>query len=194
MPLKVSISLPGDATITLEASEPEVYSSVVGTLLKELPRDLMRMQIAGGSSDQSGERDRNVPDPIPVTPVTPVTELADVQDTVPVATAPTQPERKTDAEESFSRFCGELTPTGDMRRVVVAAEGARRFLEMESVSDAELGHLFDLAGWRRPGQFLQTLRNAARSKFRWLERVPSETGYYAVTPRGRETVLSSDSG
>ena len=78
-----------------------------------------------------------------------------------------------------------------MRRVVVAAEGASRFFGSRSVDAGELGRLFDLAGWQRPHSFVQTLRNAARSKFRWLERMPGRSGYYTVTEVGRETALGS---
>ena len=74
---------------------------------------------------------------------------------------------------------------GDMRRVVVAADGAGRFFSADGVDAEDLGNLFDLAGWRRPGNFTQTLRNAARSKFGWLERVPGRSGRYAVTDLGR---------
>ena len=76
-----------------------------------------------------------------------------------------------------------------MRRVVVAAEGARRFLGMEAVSQEELTSLFDAVGWKQPGSPVQTLRNAARSSFRWLERVPGRRGYYTVTDKGRAEVL-----
>ena len=72
-----------------------------------------------------------------------------------------------------------------MRRVVVAAEGAVRFFDTDGVDAEDLGNLFDLAGWRRPSNFTQTLRNAARSKFGWLERVPGRSGRYAVTDLGR---------
>ena len=53
----------------------------------------------------------------------------------------------------------------------------------------DLGLLFDLAGWRRPGNFTQTLRNAARSKFGWLERIPGRSGRYAATPLGLSKTL-----
>ena len=78
---------------------------------------------------------------------------------------------------------------GDMRKVVAAAEGARRHLNMDNVDAWELGHLFDLAGWTRPHNFTQTLRNAARSKFKWLERVPGRSGRYTTTNEGRIVVL-----
>ena len=73
--------------------------------------------------------------------------------------------------------------------VVVAAEGARRFLSMDGVDAHELERLFDLAGWRSPHSFVQTLRNAARSKFRWLERLPGRSGRYTVTNLGRATTI-----
>jgi hypothetical protein len=77
-----------------------------------------------------------------------------------------------------------------MRRVVVAAEAARRFFGMESVDGAELSRLFGLADWRQPHSFTQTLRNAARDKFRWLERMPGRTGRYAATALGRAITLN----
>ena len=90
------------------------------------------------------------------------------------------------SEDSFIRFCRSVNPLGDMRRVVVAAEGAERFLRADGVDAAELSRLFDLAGWTQPHSFTQTLRNAARSKFRWIERMPGRNGRYWVTERGKE--------
>ena len=90
------------------------------------------------------------------------------------------------SEDSFIRFCHSVNPLGDMRRVVVAAEGAKRFLQADGVDAEELSRLFDLAGWTQPHSFTQTLRNAARSKFRWIERMPGRSGRYWVTERGRE--------
>lgn len=93
------------------------------------------------------------------------------------------------SEQAFIDFCREANPLGDMRRVVVAAEGASRYLGMSGVDAQGLGHLFNLAGWPQAHNFTQTLRNSARSKFRWLERVPGRAGYYAVTDLGRKTAL-----
>ena len=93
------------------------------------------------------------------------------------------------SEQAFIDFCREASPLGDMRRVVVAAEAASRYLGMSGVDAQGLGHLFNLAGWPPAHSFTQTLRNAARSKFRWLERVPGRAGYYAVTDLGRKTAL-----
>ncbi len=92
-------------------------------------------------------------------------------------------------ESSFAEFCRSASPMGDMRRVVVAAEGASRILGMVSVDAEDLARLFDLAGWRRAHNFTQTLRNAARDRFRWLERVPGRAGRYSVTDLGRSAIL-----
>ena len=94
------------------------------------------------------------------------------------------------SREDFTAFCQSLNPMGDMRRVVVAAEAASRFFGLEGVTADELGELFDLAGWRRANSFTQTLRNAARSKFGWLERIPGRAGRYAATDLGRSTTLA----
>ena len=180
MVLKVSISLPGETVITFEASDPEVFRDVVGAALKELPLDLIRLRTSDSAKSAAAQESKNV-----------------VLESDALAETPSHPgtEESTDAgsgqEDSFVGFCQSLAPMGDMRRVVVAVEGARRYLDMESISEKELGHLFDLAGWRHPGDFLQTLRNASRSKFRWLERVPGSTGHYTVTELGRATVISA---
>ena len=94
------------------------------------------------------------------------------------------------ARQDFIAFCEAVNPTGDMRRVVVATEAADRFLGLEGVTADEVGQLFDLIGWRRANNFTQTIRNAARSKFGWLERIPGRAGRYAATDVGRSTTLS----
>jgi hypothetical protein len=53
-----------------------------------------------------------------------------------------------------------------------------------------LGCLFDMTGWRKPRDFTQTLRNASRSKYRWLERIPGRSGRYAATPLGISKTLN----
>ena len=93
------------------------------------------------------------------------------------------------AERAFVDFCRAANPLGDMRRVVVAAEGANRYLSMDGVDAEALGRLFDTVGWPRAHNFVQTLRNAARSKFGWLERIPGRAGHYTVTDVGRSTAL-----
>ena len=93
------------------------------------------------------------------------------------------------SEQAFVDFCRAANPLGDMRRVVVAAEGASRYLAIEGVDAEGLGRLFDIVGWPRAHNFVQTLRNAARSKFGWLERIPGRAGHYTVTDLGRATAL-----
>ena len=93
------------------------------------------------------------------------------------------------ARDDFVAFCQNVNPMGDMRRVVVAAEGASRFFRADGVNADELGELFDLIGWRRANSFTQTLRNAARSKFGWLERIPGRSGRYAATDLGRSVTM-----
>ena len=100
------------------------------------------------------------------------------------------PKGDSEAEEAFVNFCRLANPMVDMRKVVVAAEGASRFLSMDSVDAQDLGRLFALAGWSSPHSFVQTLRNAARSKFRWLEGLPGRSGRYTVTDLGRATTLT----
>lgn len=128
-----------------------------------------------------------VPAPAPVVP-------DDSGDTDGNGDAPAEMPAELQSEEgrtNFVAFCQETNPLGDMRRVVVAAEGASRHFGSDGVSADDLGWLFDMAGWRRPGDFTQTLRNAARSKFGWLERIPGRSGRYAATPLGLSKTLNT---
>ena len=118
------------------------------------------------------------PQPAPV-PVAPPPQ--------PVIYAPSTPD-----DHEFIAFCQRVSPLGDMRRVVVAAEAAHRHLGIQSVDPDELERLFTLAGWPIPHSFVQTLRNAARTKFRWLERIPGKAGHYRVTDTGRSIVLGEN--
>ncbi len=97
-----------------------------------------------------------------------------------------------EAERRFIEYCLAANPTGDMRRVVVAAEGASRHLQQFSVDTERLERLFRLAGWPLAHSFIQTLRNAARTKFRWMERVPGRSGHYTVTDVGRAAIGLDD--
>ena len=113
-----------------------------------------------------------------------------IQDAAPVPAV----EPATLDENDFVAFCHQVSPLGDMRRVVVAAEAADRYLGIASVDPDELTRLFRLAGWSLPHNFVQTLRNAARSKFRWLERIAGQSGHYRVTDTGRSIVLGDAKG
>lgn len=95
-----------------------------------------------------------------------------------------------DARTDFAAFCQGINPTGNMRRAVVAAEAANRFFGLTGVTADEMIELFDLVGWPRPRDLTQTIRNAARSKFGWLERIPGRAGLYAATELGRSTTHS----
>ena len=132
-------------------------------------------------------------------PVTPVATVMPISSPPPVSSsvlngqpvpAPTlTAEPMTPSEHEYIAFCQRVNPLGDMRRVVVAAEAAHRYLNIDSVDPDGLEHLFTLAGWPIPHSFVQTLRNAARTKFRWLERIPGLSGHYKVTNTGRSIVL-----
>ena len=224
--VKVSITLPNSAQITLESEEAEIIHEVVGMVLRDLPRDLMQpfpASVAGTSPSTVPEKSTSVeistaatvPSIPPQQPQDPSSEQN--EPSAPPGTAPppiarrratttarpspeqsASPPRTTTSlesstegqKEAFAEFCRSANPLGDMRRVVVAAEGAHQFLSMESVDAEDLAELFDLAGWRRPHNFTQTLRNAARDKFRWLERVPGRAGRYAATDLGRSVTVN----
>ncbi len=173
------------------------------------------------STDATPELPASTPPPVTPPPATPQPSVAPPiettnslpQQAVPqppppasvnngASTAPLLPDNEPDdglllelqtqeSREDFTNFCQTVNPMGDMRRVVVAAEGAARFFQADGVNAEELGELFDLAGWRRANSFTQTLRNAARSKFGWLERVPGRAGCYAPTELGRSVTLSA---
>ncbi len=183
MALRVSINLPGDTVITLEADEPGLWREVVDAVLKELPKEILRLSANGASLKDAPVTTNGASVGSPGAMVA-APGLAEEAESPPAATGQA-------AEEAFGRFCRRIAPTGDMRRTVVAIEGAKRYLGAASVSGEDLGRLFDLAGWMRPADFLQTLRNAARNKFGWLERVPGKPGHYVVTAQGRAAVIGA---
>ena len=213
--VKVSITLPNSAQITLESEEPEIISDVVSIVLRDLPKDLMQQVSPHGPDAVQGREsqkgisvdDHEITAEPRASSDTP-SHLPSLQDepvTIPAAMATRRtksvkrvPQDDTpnmlsaasaESTDAFVKFCGSASPLGDMRRVVVATEGAQRILGMESVNAEDLGKLFDLVGWRRPHNFTQTLRNAARDKFRWLERVPGRAGRYAATDLGRSVTM-----
>ena len=240
--VKVSISLPSNAQITVESQDQGELQEIVG-MLRGLSKDLMHSSTetvpeSNGTIAQvlDTEKGRSVePSPrvngdaeIPASPPeaapvqvqeesaveasietpetpealsepteTPRTEEVVVQPPLdrPQESAPVgrvkaqQAARSAAAELAFVQFCQSLNPLGDMRKVVAAAESAAQFLEMDSVDADDLARLFEQVGWMIPHSFTQTLRNAARSKFRWLERVPGRSGHYMVTTVGRTVIL-----
>ena len=205
--VKVSISLPNNTQITFESEESEVLREVVSLALRDLPRDLMQAPASvspGAPTEKStsvaapelptGTSIPPVPpaEPIPAPETTIARETAQpsigASNREGTATAP--PEFLSErGATNFTAFCRDAKPLGDMRRVVVAAEGASRHFGVEGITAGDLAWLFDLAEWRRPGNFTQTLRNAARSKFGWLERIPGRSGRYATTALGRSKTL-----
>jgi len=238
--VKVSITLPNAAQITLESEEAEVIHQVVSMALRDLPRELMQSSAGSASGNSPAEMSQassgvteranaNVVQEAGVSIVEtagPPTEFGEPATTSGLASGPaaatpgrartsrraTPAPAKTvrqpvprepgnagtggtraatsEAEKLFAQFCASGAPLGDMRKVVVAAEGAKRFLDMPSVDATDLARLFDLAGWRTPHNFTQTLRNAARDKYRWLERVPGRSGRYSATQRGRTVTMT----
>ena len=166
-----------------------------------------------GHSHENGVAERRAAEPAPVSvPAEPVVPQADSRPSVVVqqvtaapSTQATQPEilngaarsarplgTTTPDELEFMAFCQRVNPLGDMRKVVVAAEAAHRYLNISSVDPDELTRLFNLIGWPIPHSFVQTLRNSARTKFRWLERIPGRSGHYKVTTTGRSIVLGEN--
>ena len=95
------------------------------------------------------------------------------------------------AYQQAAEYCRHINPLGDMRRVVVATYAAELYLGAEGVSANELAGIFDATGWPQPTDFVQAIRNAAREKFGWLERV-GNPGYYKVTTTGRSAVLGEN--
>ena len=205
--VKVSISLPNNTQITFESEESEVLREVVSLALRDLPRDLMQAPASvspGAPTEKSTSvaaselpTETSIP-PVPPAEPIPAPETTIARETTQpsigasnregTATAPTEFLSERGAT-NFTAFCRDAKPLGDMRRVVVAAEGASRHFGVEGITADDLAWLFDLAEWRRPGNFTQTLRNAARSKFRWLERIPGHSGRYATTALGRSKTL-----
>ncbi len=242
--IKLSITLPNSAQLSIEADEPDMIREVLGFTLPQLgtvandsaavngaisghptppngigdggdaasipeskadgigvaPGTLQSaVEPAAVSHREAGiDQQPEPPDPAaeqqrPVTVAPPRAMSAPVTGVVNQATDgitvvyPSEP--STPAEQEFVGFCQKVSPLGDMRRVVVAAEASARFLHTNSVDPDELTRLFTLAHWPLPHSFVQTLRNAARTKFRWLERIPGRPGHYRVTNTGRSIVL-----
>ena len=193
--VKVSISLPNNAQITFESEEAEVLREIVGMALRDLPRELMQSpspETVGGATEKSTSVATTALSAPLAVPVSAPAATAKASDSGSDAAAAIPPGFSSETGRAvFTAFCREAAPLGDMRRVVVAAEGASRHFGVDGVNAEELGWLFDMAGWRKPGNFTQTLRNAARSKFGWLERIPGRSGRYAATPLGLSKTLPS---
>ena len=207
--VKISISLPNNAQITFESEESEVLREIISLALRDLPRNLMETSTSNvpGIATKKGKSngESSLPNPFSTEP-TPIYTSKEIEpESQPNVTAipPKSISSLTKTESSvaheflsnsdctdFEAFCKDVNPLGDMRRVVVAAAGAMRYFGVDGVNAADLEWLFDAAGWRKPGDFTQTLRNAARTKFGWLERIPGRSGRYAATPIGLSKTIS----
>ena len=173
--LKVSVHLPNGTTINVEASDASLAHHMMELALRELPKELFGVsQLINPIMPNSSST--TVTEGLSLTKEDKNVDESEIPETIP---------------EEFDRFCQDMAPIGDMRRTVVAAIGAEMYLTRKCVSPAELKQLFDLAGWSEPLNFIQTLRNAARSKFRWMERVPGKPGYYSATSTGVAAVTSA---
>ena len=166
-----SSSVAASAVITAAASDLSDVTGVSTAAAATTPR--ARRTVAAGTNRRRQSAPARPPDLQPDTLSLPIED---------------HPEQ---ARLDFTAFCQASNPMGDMRRVVVAAEGAARYFGVDGVTSDDLERLFDLAGWRRPGNFTQTLRNAARAKFNWLERIPGRSGRYAATDLGRSVTHTS---
>ena len=216
---KITITLPNTTTIILDWDEIGPVHEVLGQVVRELHLDALSRENSGsvypvdGNASAEKGTDASAEADVQSTPSshrrsngtrsgqTPngVSHAANGSPTYGTSAIPPVEVRddlfdlnrySEQAREDFKAFCQSINPTGDMRRVVVAAEGASRFFGLEGVTADEVGDLFDLVGWRRANSFTQTIRNAARAKFGWLERIPGRSGRYAATEFGRNTTLS----
>ena len=225
---KLSITLPLGAQVSIESDDRELVREVLHSFMPQLvgsndetPTPSLTATSGSPVSTNGHSRENGVtherpaetaPEPMPAVPQTDVRSPAIVQRVTapPVAQSPAETANgatngvspmvpTTPDELEFMAFCQRVNPLGDMRKVVAAAEAAHRYLNIVSVDPDELERLFTLIGWPIPHSFVQTLRNAARTKFRWLERIPGRPGHYKVTNTGRSIVLgesdvSSESG
>ena len=217
--VKLSISLANGTLVTLEADETGLMHDVLRMVLDSVPPGPVEAEVSapvqaewgevdvekgtgatppeGVQNSSSAQRGTNgvngaaggqastngaQPHPGPAASATTIGEPGD--DRLDLGRFSQQ------SREDFRAFCQPINPTGDMRRVVVAAEAANRFFGIDGINADEVGELFDLIGWRRANSFTQTIRNAARTKFGWMERIPGRSGRYAPTDFGRAMTLS----
>jgi len=168
--LKITIQMTNGTIVTFECSDSNQYLEIISGAHKYLTAQSL-----------TRECDSNVsPGPVSDSDVSALN--------MPINEELDQEENHRQISE-FRRFCQWLDPVPDMRRVVVAAEGARRCFGTLQVSPVELTQLFEWLKWEQPPSFLQTLRNTSRSNYRWMQNVPGGSGYYVVTERGRQTVI-----
>ena len=167
--MKVNIDFPNGISISLDTTDSEETKLLLSSILKELPVNMFKSPEIKSNPVYSRQQDKDV--------VTPISDVV---------------KSNTNGNyQAFKSFCNNLNPVGDMRRAVVAAEGAKRHLGLKKISPEELNYLFDYVNWQPPTNLVQTLRNAGRKSFAWIERVPGRQGYYIVTPKGIESVIET---
>jgi len=177
MEIKVTISLSNGVSITVETNGSSSNQELITSILKELAAELAGLHLSDtlkGSSHaelKNGEGELSYPQLVSTVDANEEYDKGSV-----------------DSENAFIEFCETHSPIGDMRRLVIAAEGASKYLDVHQVSPHELNRLFHLASWPIPKDLLQSLRNSARRSFQWFQRVPGRQGYYSVTDKGRNAV------
>ena len=189
MAFKVSINLPNDTYLVVESDEAQLIRDIVASVLRDSHQVIDKPHLDSTSEGVNPPNGQSAPQKPSGLDGTERLEAGRPTFSNGGDNGNHSSESKSEREGRYVDFTQSLAPVGDMRRVVVAAEGARAFLDLDAVSEDELVYLFDLAGWRRPNDFLQTLRNSARSTFRWLERTPGRPGYYSVTSIGKAAVV-----
>ena len=177
----------------LQDHSQEAAGMIARSVGMQPPPDILQDHSQEDTGSPDGPAPVIQPEIEPSTPPVPALPSTDLfpESAPPDRRKAEQAARSAAAGLAFIHFCQSSNPLGDMRKVVVAAEGAAQFLEMDSVSAEDLEELFDRVGWLQPHNFTQTLRNAARTKFRWLERVPGRSGHYSVTGLGRSKILTN---
>ena len=100
--LKVTITFPSGVTITLETTEADKYGEVIASTREYLSSDGIAPSTNGNGAKPT------------------LQEEPSSNGNGHLASSP-----------EFLEFCQLMAPSGDMRRVVVAAEGAKRFLGMD---------------------------------------------------------------
>jgi hypothetical protein len=111
----------------------------------------------------------------------PIREEADGQ-----ATPPTQPDHPPEALRDFYQ---RKNPKNDMEKVTIAAFYAKEYRGKDEITEEDVRRLLNEAGERKlPRNVANTLNNAARANYGYLERVKGKRGSYEVTNAGQNLV------
>jgi hypothetical protein len=183
--LKLNISYPNGVVISLECNDPNTYPNLMSSLKHYISSESTTNVNAPVNPSASAPTPSNNTSPDRLDSL----RLVDADDEEPLPKAKVPTDSSNYRDPKFIDFCKSLNPGSDMKRVIVVAEGAKRFLNMAQVSPDELEGLLQALQWPQPEKLVLTLRNAARSSYRWLQRVPGRRGYYTVTEQGRLAVM-----